>query len=254
VSDRHDDYIPVGDGQPQDALSSEHFILQSLLSSRVETGLCDENIPDEEDVNVYLTHLVCGWIDPRRQVHQAGYLRSFDHETFEQVQHSTNSRLKYTVYRANAEHLLMLLGIFDNATAKRPASHELQLPRESYMGRAATYYDFASTYSRMVYGKDSAVPSVLGKLANNFYDYVRLLTHLRSEYLNIISHMSDGALYHLQEDVTAQMVSVSYDGFLDALAEWRDDPSVENRDSLQHIAEQLQKIDPDFSWKLPESQ
>jgi len=254
VSGPHDDYIPVGDGQPQDAVSSEHFILQSLLSSRVETGLCDENIPDEDDVNVYLTHLVCGWIDPRRHLHHSGYLRDFDHETFEQVQRSTNSRLKYTVYRANADHLLMLLGIFDNARARRPSANELQLPRESYMGRARTYYDFASTYSRVVLGKHSAVPSVLGKLANNFHDYVRLLAHMRSEYLNLISHLSDGALYHLQEDVNAQMVAVSYDGFLDALAEWRDNPTPENRDNLQSIAHRLQEIDPDFNWEFPESQ
>ena len=252
VSGPHDDYIPVGDGQPQDAASSEHFILQSLLSSRVDTGLCDENLPGEEDVNLYLTHLVCGWIDPRRQVHHTTYVRAFDHETFEQVQHSTNSRLKYTVYRANADYLLMLLGIFDNARAKRPVAHELQLPRQSYMGRAQTYYDFASTYSRLVFGKDSAVPNVLCKLANNFHDYVRLLTHLRSEYLNLISHLSDGVLYHLQEDVTAQMVSVSYDGFLDALAEWRDNPTVETRDNLIRIAEQLQRIDADFRWEIPE--
>jgi hypothetical protein len=254
VSGPHDDFIPVGDGQPQDAVSSEHFILQSLLSSRVETGMSNENIPDEEDVNVYLTHLVCDWIDPRRQLHRASYLRDFDHETFEQVQRSTNSRLKYTVYRANADHLLMLLGIFDNATAKRPASHDLQLPRESYIGRASTYYDFASTYSRVLFGRDSAVPSVLAKLATKFPDYVRLLTHLRSEYLNLISHLSDGVLFHLQEDVTAQMVSVSYDGFLDALAEWRDSPTPENRDSLLRIAERLQRIDPDFRWELPDAQ
>lgn len=254
MSGLHDDYIPVGDGQPQDAVASEHFILQSLLSSRVETGLCDENLPDEEDVNVYLTHLVCGWIDPRKQVHQTGYLRSFDHETFEQVQQSTSSRLKYTVYRANADHLLILLGIFDNAQAKRPSSHELQLPRESYMGRARTYYDFASTYSRLIYGKNSAVPHVLGKLASNFHDYVRLLTHMRSEYLNLISHLSDGSLYHLQEGVAAQMVTVSYDRFLDALAEWRDNPNTENRDCLQSIADRLKQVDPDFRWEFPESQ
>ena len=249
-----DDYIPVGNGQPHDAASSEHFILQSLLSSRVETGLCDENIPDEEDVNVYLTHLLCAWIDPRRQLHSAGFLRSFDHETFEQVQHSTNKRLKYTVYRANADHLLMLLGIFDNAEGKRPTSHELQLPRESYMGRASTYYDFASTYSRVLFGKDSAVPSVLEKLALNFQDYVRLLTHLRGEYLNLISQMSEGSLYHLQEDLSAQMVSVSYDSFLDALAEWRNNPTDDNREALQRIAAQMRKIDPDFNWEGPDTQ
>jgi hypothetical protein len=91
VSGPHDDFIPVGDGQPQDAVSSEHFILQSLLSSRVETGMSNENIPDEEDVNVYLTHLVCDWIDPRRQLHRASYLRDFDHETFEQVQRAATA-------------------------------------------------------------------------------------------------------------------------------------------------------------------
>lgn len=254
MSDAHNDDIPLSDGQLQDPSSSEHFILQSLLSSRVDTGLCDENIPHEDDVNVYLTHLLCRWIDPRRHVHEAGYLRGFDHETFEQVQYSTNSRLKYTVYRANADHLLILLGIFDNARGRRPSSCELQPTRESWMGRAQTYYDFASTYSRVVFGSESAVPHVLGKLALRFEDYVRLLSHLRSEYLHLITRLSEGSFYHLQEEVNAQVVSVSYDGFLDALVEWRNNPTPENRQALRQVVDRLQQVDPDFRWEWPEEQ
>lgn len=254
MSGSHNDDIPRGDGQLQDPTSSEHFILQSLLSSRVDTGMDDENIPHEDDVNVYLTHLLCRWIDPRNHLHEAAFLRTFDHETFEQVQNSTNSRLKYTVYRANADHLLMLLGIFDNATARRPTANELQPSRETWMGRAQTYYDFASTYSRIVFGRHSAVPLVLGKLSNNFEDYVRLLSHLRSEYLNLIAHLSDGAFFHLQEEVHASGVSASYDGFLDALAEWRDNPNDDTRETLRQVVDHLHRIDPDFHWEWPESQ
>ena len=249
-----DDYIPVGKGQPQELQDSKHFILQSLLSSRVETGMSNDKLPDEEDVNVYLTHLLCGWIDPRHQQHLAGYLQPFSHETFERVQHSTSSRFKYTVYRANADHLLMLLGIFDNAQQGRPTGNALEIPKESHMGRAKAYYDFASTYSRMIFGTGSAVPSVLGKLANNFEDYVRLLSHVRSEYLNLIVHLSDGALFHLHEEVNAKMVAVSYDSFLDALVEWRDNPCVETRQELQRIVDELQKLDTDFRWEWPEAQ
>ena len=250
----NDDYIPVGKGQPQEPVASKHFILQSLLSSRVETGMCDENVPDEDDVNVYLTHLLCGWIDPRQQQHLVSYLQPFSHETFERVQHSTSSRFKYTIYRANADHLLMLLGIFDNAQESRPTSNSLEISKESHMGRAKAYYDFASTYSRLIFGTGSAVPSVLGKLADNFEGYVRLLSHLRSEYLNLIATLSDGALYHLHEAVNAQMVAVSYDSFLDALAAWRDNPAEASRQELQRIVDALQKIDPDFHWEWPEAQ
>ncbi len=254
MPDYSDHYIPVGKDQPREPLASKHFILQSLLSSRVETGMSDEVLPDEEDVNVYLTHLLCGWIDPRQHQYMAGYVQAFSHETFERVQYSTSSRFKYTVYRANADRLLMLLGIFDNAPQGRPTSNALEIPKKSHMGRAKAYYDFASTYSRIIFGTGSAVPSVLGKLANNFEEYVRLLSHVRSEHLNLIAHLSDGVLYHLHEEVNAKMVAVSYDSFLDALVVWRDNPSEKTRQGLQHIVDELQKLDSNFHWEWPEAQ
>lgn len=229
------------------------FMIRSLLSSRVETGLSDEDGPGEDDVNIYLTHLMCAYVDPSHHRHVARWVAPYDSAVFERVRNSTSNRLKYTVYKANADHLLMCVGVFGCANSRQASLPEvLQTDDGVHVGRGKAYYDFASTYSRSVFGRHAAITDVLGKLALGFEKYVRLLSHLRSEYLNLIDPLSEGELYHLQRTTSTDLGDLQ-DQLLDAYSDWRQEPSALNRARVESLAARLQAIDPSFRFNWPEA-
>src|SRR5262245_35471369 len=171
-------YIPVdadhGGRAPEDRTG---FMLRCLLSSRGEVGIPSEDDGVDHDVNIYLAQLLSAYADPHYWMRVGNYIAAHDSVVFEKAQHSPSKRFRYSVYRINADHLLMSIGIFSNPTGRRPDSRpQLRPSATSFVGRAKTYYDFASTYSQCVFGRSSAVTDVLGKLAVGFERYVRILS------------------------------------------------------------------------------
>ena len=248
-------YVPVEpEGGTGTAAPSVSFMLQGLLTSRIAMGFADEG-PGEDDVNIYLAHLLCTYVQPEpvRRGHE--YLALYDSSVFEQVRHSTDTRFKYTVYRANADHILMLMGIFHNAAGSKPTTlaPALRIDDDTRAGRGKAYYDYASTYSACLHGRSSAITAVLVKLAAGYERYLRLLGHLRGEYLHLIDRLGDGTLYHLERSVLALDLQRLRDAFLDAYAAWRQQPTPEALARVQRAAADIRRLDPDFRCDLPES-
>ncbi|MFQ5601330.1 MAG: hypothetical protein ACE5G2_12365 [Candidatus Krumholzibacteriia bacterium] len=255
MPDDSDRYIPVErDGSTREPRSNVYFMIHALLASRVETGMVTEEPPGDEDVNVYLTHLLCGYVNPHYYLRISKYLSAYDSSIFERVRNSTSNRLKYTVYRTNADHILVSIGLFQNPTGRRqqalPAM--FRTDDEVHVGRGKAYYDFAFTYSRSLFGRASGISDVLCKLSTGFEKYVKLLTHMRSQYLNFITHISEGELYHLQHSVQRKNIDTLRNEFLDAYSEWNHEPTPERQTRLLEIARNLEKLDPDFKFDLPE--
>ena len=253
----HDDdrYLPVErTGSSGDAVPCESFMVHSLLASRVQMGLSDDDVV-EDDVNIYITHLLCDYLRPQYHLRMRAYVSPFDTSVFERVRSSTNTRFKYTVYKANADYILMMMGVFDNATGSRPQSVAplLALDEGSHVGRGKAYYDYAFTYSRSLFGRHSGISDVLGKLAAGFERYLRLLGHLRGEYLNILDRMSVGEIYHLERSVNAQELEQLRDAFLDAYADWSREPTTAHQERLVAAKQRLQQQDPSFRFDLPPS-
>jgi hypothetical protein len=248
-------YIPVrNDGTSGEPESRASFMIRGLLSSRLEVGLPTDSRIEEEDVNIYLTHLLCSYVDPGYFLRIAKYLSAYDSTLFERVQYSTSVRLKYTVYKTNADHLLMSIGVFNNPAGRRPdvLPVPLQPAEELHVGRGKTYYDFASTYGQSVFGRSSAIADVMGKLSVGFEKYVKILSHMRGEYLNFVERMSEGELYHLQQSAQTEGLGALHNEFLDLYSEYRRNPSPELRARLVATAERLQRLDPSFQFELPE--
>ncbi len=250
-----DSYLPVERGGPSgEAVPCASFMIHGLLASRVQTGLSDDELV-EDDVNIYITHLLCDYIRPQYHLRMQKYVAAYDTSVFERVRTSTNTRFKYTVYKANADHILMQRGVFDSPTGNRPQAiaPALALEEGVHVGRGKAYYDYAFTYSRSLFGRHSGISDVLGKLAAGFERYLRLLAHLRGEYLNLIDRLSVGELYHLERSVNSQELQQLRDAFLDAYAAWRREPTPEHRERLAAAKQCLQQQDPGFRFDLPES-
>ncbi len=240
---------------------SYYFMMRSLLHSRVDLGDTSEPGNEEEDVNVYLAHLLQSFGDPGYLEGAKPYLHRYDHEVFGRLSRSTDARLKYRIYKTNADFLLISIGIFDNPSQtllnRLPGSgaagrRELEPTEEAIMGRGRTYYQFAYNYSQLVYRRKPAISEVLEKLSSGFDRYTRILAHLRGEYMDIIHELSRGEIYHLERTVNSeqkrQFLQDRQDAFLDAYAEWKRDPSDMRRDALDDAVTRLRELDPDFAF------
>ena len=236
---------------------SYYFMIRSILHSRVDLGL-DSEPSNDESVNVYMAHLLQAFGDPQYLESAAPFLHRYDHEVFGRLANSTDARLKYKIYKTNADFLLVSVGIFDNpslalmGTEKKARRVADRATEATSLGRGRSYYHFAYEYSQLVNREHPGITEVLEKLARGFDRYTRILGHLRGEYMDIVQELSRGEIYHLERTVNEEQeredLHLRRDAFLDAFAAWRRHPDDATRAELLTAAERVRELDPDFRF------
>ncbi len=232
-----------------------YFMINCLLYSRMETGLVSNQDFYDEDVNVYLAHLLHSFINPEYVEQSRKFLSKYDSDVFRRMSTSTDARLKYLIYKTNADFLLVSIGIFDNANAAETHRSKLQPSEEAYIGRGKTYYHFAYSYAQQVHRKNAGVSEVLEKLSVGFDKYIRILSHMRGEYLDLMRRLSSGEVYHLERSVDEhqqqEMLRVKQDELLELYTRWRDEPSKETELNLERVVSEIRMLNPEFKFELP---
>jgi hypothetical protein len=240
-------------------------MMKCLLYSRMETGLVSNKDFYDEDVNVYIAHLLNSFIHPNYIERARPYLSKYDTEVFQRLATSRDARLKYTLYKTNADFLLVSLGIFDNPDINLelglpttpPAADRLPLrPREeAFVGKGRTYYRFAYSYSQQIHGRHTGITEVLEKLSAGFDRYLRILTHMRGEYLNLLRSLSRGEVYHLERVVNEgqreQTLREKQDQLLDLYLEWKQTQDGSLRAQMDALQQEIREILPNFRFQVP---
>src|SRR2546430_15983052 len=107
-------YVDIKDSS-RNVKPSYYFMMNCILYSRIETGLESNGGGYDEDVNVYLAHLLQSFGDPAYVDNSRKYLSKYDAEVFQRLATCSDARLKYMIYKTNADFLLVSVGIFDQA-------------------------------------------------------------------------------------------------------------------------------------------
>ncbi len=193
-------------------------------------------------------------------------LHRYDHEVFKRLERSTDARLKYVIYKTNADFLLVSIGVFDNPG--QWLAHRLphvQMPKyragepteEASMGRGKTYYHFAWSYSQQVNRGHPGITEVLEKLSVGFDRYIRVLSHMRGEYLDLMKALSTGEIYHLERNVNKEQerqdLKKGQDAFLDSWLAWRRTGTPESLEEVRRSAAVIRALDPDFHFNEDEA-
>jgi hypothetical protein len=233
------------------------YMMECFLRSRTESGHPSNIDFYDEDVNVYIVNLLCLLLDPVYYLQVQKYVSDYDAGVFDQVRESSDNRLRYWVYKANADELLVSLGVFGRGGgAEDRQVHTVCEPAARAAGRAKTYYGFAKSYCELLAGSTGGVADVLGKLAIGFEKYVRILDFMRGEYFNIIDTLSEGELFHLHREIDQvkekEYVKKKYDELLDLYLEWKISESDDLLAKLKTIAGELKSLDPSFSFEIPD--
>ncbi len=262
--DTRDCYLEIK-GTSRDLKPTYYFMMKCLLYSRMETGLVSNKDYYDEDVNVYIAHLLNSFIKPDYVRRASKYLSKYDTEVFGRLAESKDARLKYTLYKTNADFLLVSLGIFNNpvgmdpenaSTLLSPAKKLYQPSEEAYVGRGKTYYRFAYTYSQQIHDPHAAITEVMEKLSVGFEKYLRILSHMRGEYFNLMDRLSRGEIYHLErsldESKKTEDLRTKQDDFLDLYMEWKANPTEETRAKVEALVAEIKELDPSFTFEFPE--
>jgi len=234
-----------------------YFMINCLLYSRMETGLVSNQDFYDEDVNVYLAHLLHSFINPEYVEQSKQFLSKYDTDVFRRLANSSDSRLKYLIYKTNADFLLISIGIFDNPMGPTVSRAKAPPSEEAYIGRGKTYYHFAYSYSQQVHRKNAGVSEVLEKLSVGFDKYIRILSHMRGEYLDLMKRFSQGEVYHLERSIDAdsqkEMLRLKQDELLELYAAWKSQPTPEAEESLERVVSEIRQLNPSFRFELPKS-
>ena len=230
------------------------FMLNCLLLTRVQNHLESTDSVFEQEVNVYLANLLTAFANPSYVEYLRPYLSEHDIELFTRLKNSNDARLKYTIYKANADFLLFSIGVFDSAGEQSiPLGPQFKHGHQGQMGKGQTYYHFAFSYSKRVPGIGETMTEVLEQLAKGFEKYVTILTYVRGEYFDIVRRLSDGETYHLMRSVEASGKRLNLEKkqneFLDAYLHWKSHHTEKAKQRLAGIAEELRSLDPSFNYR-----
>lgn len=245
-------YRPVGKGNTRPS-PAYYYMMDNLLECRKESGFPSNREFFDEDVNVYLAGLLTSHVFGSAAGTTAGMIMPYDIPLFEAARDETDPRRRFNIYRANADHLLVRLGVFDNPSGRRPGSAtHMTLTREAWIGRGKTYYRLAWACAAETFRRPTAIGNVMGKLSSGFERYVGVLSTMRSSCLNMIPRISNGEMFHLERSVLEEdrkkEVAALYDRFLDAWTTYRRSRTPDDRKKLDMVSEELKKADPSFSF------
>jgi hypothetical protein len=177
------------------------YMIEALLKSRRSAGLETGCHRPDEDVNMYLASLLCRYAE-RCDVH-ADYIVPYESDLFERVQDAGECRAKYMIYRHNADHLLLSLGLFGNAWLRNEQENAFAWApdRNTVIGRGKNYYSMASTYATRLGEGRRGLDEIMAKLEIGFEDYLTILETLRGEQFNLRQIFTIGEWYHFCKEL-----------------------------------------------------
>ncbi len=230
----------------------------------METGLLSNQDFYDEDVNVYLAHLLDSLIQPENMERARRYLSPYDTEVFRKLSQSKDARLKYTIYKTNADFLLISLGIFDSpegvitdtvGSSGRSTTSSVR-PRKRRSAAAGPITASRTPTARWSTAGPRGSPRCSEKLSVGFDKYLRILAHMRGEYLDLLKRLSSGEIYHLErvanDEQRQDSLKEKQDQFLDLYLDWKKTGEADLRTRMDEMIKEIRSLDPKFNFKMPE--
>ena len=230
-----------------------YFFINNFLLSRIDSDLPSDLKEYDEDVNVYTASLLAGTVTGREDFLRDDLVFTRDADVFARVQESMDKRLRYRVYKANADFLYVSLGIFRESALIGDSSRASDDSQDRLTGRGKSYYHFASAYAERLFGRHAAIAEVMDKLSRNFEAYTKVMIWMSGEYLNLLERLSAGEVFHIEKGAQERFEEThrisTWDTLLDSYVEWQKTHAKEARRRLARAARELRRTDPDFSLR-----
>ena len=238
--------------QERDAVMG--YLLDTLLHARAACHIPSNEKTYDEDVNIYLAHLLMASSLPDYQKLTSRYLALNTSDLTEFIDQHEDKVVRYFIYKVNADYLLLHLGIFHDLAplARRP----FQKSERQFVEMGQSYYESASQYNHQIYRKQTAVGDVLEKLSHHFEDYQKILHVLREDFFRLMKKIGSGDSQKNHDSGKFQMFVSSleleqkHNEFLDLYGEWLETKSRDLVTKIIQLVDEIKRLDPTFGFDV----
>ncbi|MDA9101123.1 hypothetical protein N9K06_00455 [Omnitrophica bacterium] len=241
------------DMSKQERDSAVRYLLGVIINSRRECNFPSNYYTFDEDVNVYLAHLLFAMSLPEYHEMAEPYLSMNSSDILKWVRATEDRTIRYFIFKVNADHILVHSAIFGDLEKnerrpifKRSAKHYKEL--------AKLYYDQAAAYHKRIYRRKTGVGDVLQKLSQYFDPYQNLLKVVRRDYFDFVNSFRDQVFDHFKNELEQYEVQFQkknkMDVFLDLYARWLETKDPQLAEQISKLVAEIEKIDPGFRFNL----
>lgn len=232
------------------------YLISCIVQARQACGFPSNTYEFDEDVNVYLAHLLFAVSLPEYYDITDSYLAEGSSGLMQMVQETEDPVVKYYIYKVNADHLLVHTTIFDDLSAGHRHRFFKSSPKY-YRELAKLYYEQATILHQKIYRQKTGVKEVLGKIARHFKDYQNLLRLVRAQYFGYFDKFRERAFKGLAQEINRYeqrfQLERKMDEFLDHYGEWLKSRRRSGTDELIRLTEEIKTLDPDFQCDIFET-
>ncbi|MBN1688396.1 MAG: hypothetical protein JW893_04790 [Candidatus Omnitrophica bacterium] len=233
--------------------SAIRYLLGLIIKSRNEGNFPSNYYTYDEDVNIYLAHLLFAVSLPEYQEMAEPYLSLDTSDVLNWVRNTEDRTIRYFIFKVNADHLLIHSAVFNDLNGQKRPKMFKRSPKH-FQELAKLYYEQAASYHRRIYRKKTGVGDVLQKLAQYFESYQAVLSVVRRDYFNFMNQFRDHVFKSFTKELNQYEAGlekkIKMDRFLDLYGKWLEDKSPILEKEIVELALQLKRIDPEFKFDI----
>ena len=250
-----DDNCLYFDMTKQERDSAIRYLLGAIIKCRNDDHMPSNMYTFDEDVNVYLAHLLFAVSLPEYHEMAGPYLSKESSDVLKWVSATEDQTIRYFIFKVNADHLLIHTAIFDDLNGKSRRKF-FKRSKDHYQELAKLYYEQAASYHKRIYRKKTGVGEVLEKLSHYYEIYQKLLGHVRREYFDFVTGFRDQVFHYFMDEFREYEREVKrknkMDEFLDLYAQWLETKDGEVREKMEYVIRELKTLDPHFEFEIPD--
>jgi len=229
------------------------YLMENLLESRMGSLFPTSCAGFDEDVNVYISHLLAGFL----RNHFNPQIKMGAGPLLEPPAKSLPLGSQVEFYRADADHRLLFLGLMNRGDDLRRRRNPLHGNESDTRKRdlivGSTCFEMAANLLQHGPHGQSGLAVVMRKLAENFTDYVQVIANLATNNLNLGARLTDNDLQRLLQDVQQGAEDIpttpepkttdktfTMDDLLDMLLAQKQDPQPMRQHLINDMARQLE--------------
>ena len=232
--------------------SAVRFLLDAIMKEKRKNRFLPEHNGFDDDVNIYLAHLLFVMALPEYRDVSSPYLVDDIEEVLELTRAAEEDpTLQYFVFKVNADNLLVRSAIFNDLKSGESGG---PVSKKEERELAILYYEQASEHHQKMHQKKSGIGLVLEKIAVDFGYYRKLLRGIRKEYFMLLNHFREQCFEELYTQMNVfenkYLYNKKMDQFLAMYHKWLSDPEDETKREILKLTDDLRRLNPEFQFTL----
>lgn len=237
----------------QERDSAIRYILGTIINARKQAHFPSNYYTFDEDVNIYLAHLLFAISLPEYHEMAEPYLSMETSDVLKMVRETEDRTVRYFIFKVNADHMIIHTALFNDLDQKHPYRF-FHRPAKHYRELGKLYYDQAAAYHKRIYRKQTGVGDVLEKVSRYFENYQNILKIARRDYFNFLNSFRDQAFSSFIRQIQSYEKETQKRGvmdfFLDVYGQWLEQKDPALIPQIAKLVEQIKMVDPEFKFDL----